>query len=62
MPILPESHRMHEVKVILSDEPMDKVLLFCRQKQDNGIWKIFSMEYHVHSQSWVDGGMEAEEM
>jgi hypothetical protein len=55
LPTLPQSYRIHEVKVVLSDSPMDSVFLFCRQKQSSGDWKVLSKEYHVLSQCWTDG-------
>jgi hypothetical protein len=39
LPTLPQSYRIHEVKVVLSNDPMDSVFLFYRQKQTNGDWK-----------------------
>lgn len=33
LPVLPLSYRIHEVDVVLSDDPMDSIFLFCRRKQ-----------------------------
>lgn len=62
LPILPQSYRIHEVKVVLPDGPMDSVLIFCRQNMTSGDWKIISKEYHTLSQCWIDGptGEDAE--
>ena len=55
LPILPDSHRIHEVKVVLSDDPLGHVLLFCRQNQRGGDWKFPAREHHVLLQPWMDG-------
>jgi hypothetical protein len=51
---LPESYRIRDVEVVLLGEPMDKVLLFCRQRQDSMNCKVCIGEYHVQSQRWID--------
>src|SRR5271163_238923 len=40
LPTLPDFHRIHEVKVVLSDDPLGNVLLFCRQNQRGGDLKF----------------------
>ena len=62
LPILPELYRLYDVKIILFDEPMDKVLLSCRQKRSNGDWEILSREYHIQSHCWMDAVIEKENM
>jgi hypothetical protein len=47
LPTLPQSCRMHEVKVILSDGPADSVLL-CYRKQTSGGWKQTRVSIRSH--------------
>jgi hypothetical protein len=54
LPILPESYRIHEVEVVLSDAPVDKILLFCKQKQEGIDCRVLISEYNVHLQRWID--------
>jgi hypothetical protein len=54
LPPLPESYRIHDVEVVLSGEPLDKVLLLCKQTQHGIDCKFRIGEYHVPSQRWVD--------
>ena len=55
LPILPVSYRIREVEVLLSGAPMDKILLFCKQKQEGIDCRVLLSEYNVHSQRWIDG-------
>jgi Fungal specific transcription factor domain/Fungal Zn(2)-Cys(6) binuclear cluster domain len=55
LPTLPESYRIREVEVVLSGAPMDKILLFCKQKQEGIDCRVLISEYNVHSQRWIDG-------
>jgi len=61
LPILPQSYRLHEVKVELSDGPMENILLFYKQQQTNGDWKVLSKEYDIVSQCWIDGRIDETE-
>jgi hypothetical protein len=54
LPPLPESYRIHDVEVVLSGDPMDKVLLLCRRRQGGIDCKVRIGEYHVSSQHWMD--------
>ena len=54
LPTLPESYRIHEVAVVLSGAPVDKILLFCKQKQEGIDCRVLISEYNVHLQRWVD--------
>jgi Fungal specific transcription factor domain len=54
LPPLPESYRIRDVEVVLSGDPMNKVLLLCRQRQDGMDCKVRIGEYHVPSQRWMD--------
>lgn len=56
LPTLPESYRLSEVEVVLSGAPMDKALLFCKQKQGGVDYRVLISEYDVHLQRWTDGG------
>jgi hypothetical protein len=53
---LPESYRIRDLEVVLLGEPMDKVLLFCKQRGDDMNCKVCIGEYHVQSQLWMDVG------
>jgi hypothetical protein len=55
LPTLPESYRIREVEMVLSGAPMDKILLFCKQKQEGIDCRVLISEYNVHSQHWIDG-------
>ena len=55
MPPLPESYRVSDVEVILSGEPIDKVLLLWRQNRGGIGCKVRIGEYHVSSRRWMDG-------
>jgi hypothetical protein len=55
LPTLPESYRIREVEVVLSGAPMDKILLFCKQKQEGIDCRVLISEYNVHLQCWIDG-------
>ena len=55
LPTLPESYRIREVEVVLSGAPMDKILLFCKQKQGGIDCTVLVSEYNVHLQRWIDG-------
>jgi hypothetical protein len=54
LPPLPESYRIHDVEVVLSGEPLDKVLLLRKQTQHGIDCKFRIGEYPVPSQRWVD--------
>ena len=54
LPPLPDSYRIRDVEIVLSGDPMDKVLLFCRQRQDGMDCRGCIGEYHVPSQRWMD--------
>lgn len=54
LPALPESYRIHEVKVVLPDGPMDSVFLFYRQRQNSWNWKALVKEFNVLRQCWMD--------
>lgn len=53
LPTLPESYRIREVEVVLSGTPMDKILLFCKQKQQGTDCRVLISEYNVHLQRWM---------
>ena len=54
LPTLPLSYRIREVEVVLSGCPMDKILLFCKQKQEGLDCRILISEYNLHLQCWID--------
>jgi hypothetical protein len=53
---LPDANRIREAELVLSGEPMDKVLLFCKQKQDGTYRKVCIGKYDVLLQRWIDEG------
>lgn len=54
LPALPDSYRIHEVQVLLPNDPIGKIILLCRQRQDDGSWEVLVREYDVLSQRWID--------
>jgi hypothetical protein len=44
---LPESYRIRDLEVVLLGEPMDKVLLFCKQRLGGMDCKVCIGEYHL---------------
>lgn len=54
LPTLPESHRLHEVEVVLPNSSTDSISLVCRQKQSNGYMAVLTEKYHPSSQCWTD--------
>lgn len=55
LPTLPESYRIRDVEVVLSGDPMDRILLFCKQKQEGMDCRVLISKYNVHFQFWIDG-------
>ena len=58
---IPNSYRIRDVEVVLSGDPMDSVLIFCKQsKQDReGVdCRVLLSEYSVRLQCWIDGRHE----
>ncbi|CAM1501319.1 Fc.00g104810.m01.CDS01 [Cosmosporella sp. VM-42] len=51
---LPESNRIRELEVVMSGAPMDRVLLFCKQKQQGIDRRVLLSEYSMSSQFWID--------
>lgn len=54
LPTLPESYRIRDVEMVLSGDPTDKILLFCKQKQEGMDCRVLISEYDVHLQCWID--------
>ncbi|KAI1491151.1 hypothetical protein F5X96DRAFT_632660 [Biscogniauxia mediterranea] len=54
LPPLPESYRLHDVRVILPDHAMEKTMLRCRRKGGDGVWEYIAREYDPLSQCWKD--------
>lgn len=54
LPTLPDAYRMREVEVVLSGNPMEKILLFCKRQQDGVYVRVLVSEYDVGMQCWVD--------
>jgi hypothetical protein len=54
LPTLPESYRIREVEVVLSGTPMDKILLFCKQKRKGIDFRVLLSKFNVHLQRWTD--------
>jgi hypothetical protein len=59
VPVLPDEYRIHDVQVVLPDDPMGKILLSYRRGQNDCSW-----EYDMLSECWTDTGKinEQEEM
>ncbi len=56
LPTLPESYRIRDVEVVLSGEPLDRILLYCKQEQEGMDCRVLLSEYNVHLRCWIDGG------
>ena len=54
LPILPESYRIRDVEVVLSGDPMDRILLFCVQRHEGIDFRVPLSVYSVHLQCWID--------
>ena len=54
LPTLPESYRIRDVEVVLSGDPMDRILLFCVQRQEGIDCRVLISVYSVHLQCWID--------
>ena len=55
LPTLPESYRIRDVEVVMLGDPMDRILLFCKQKQEGKDCRVLISEYNMHLQRWIDG-------
>ena len=53
MPALPSRYRIHEVRVLLADDPLRNTVVLCRTKTDDGSWTVIAGEYDAISQRWV---------
>ena len=61
LPSLPESQRIRDVGMVLSGQPLDRVLLLCTKTQEDGTdRRIRIAEYHVASQRWTEVHAPAE--
>ncbi|KAF8861494.1 hypothetical protein BDZ45DRAFT_799950 [Acephala macrosclerotiorum] len=47
LPMVPEERRMHEVQVVLPDNPTEKVLLTCRKRRKDGSWEEIVRECDI---------------
>lgn len=58
LPTLPAAYRLREVEMILSDAPMDKILLFYSHRAlgEGENRRLLLSEYDVQLQCWIDGG------
>ncbi|RMJ04782.1 hypothetical protein CDV36_014548 [Fusarium kuroshium] len=54
LPLIPESRRLNEVELELSGAPMDRMLLFCKQRQHGVRRRVLVSQYSVLLQLWVD--------
>ena len=54
LPSLPESYRIRDVEVVLSGDPMDRILLFCVQTLEGIDCRVLMSVYSVHLQCWID--------
>lgn len=54
LPPLPESYRIRDVEVVLSGDPMDRILLFCMQRHEGIDFRVLISVYSVHLQCWID--------
>ncbi|RDW76932.1 hypothetical protein BP6252_04985 [Coleophoma cylindrospora] len=54
LPVLPEPYRIREVEVVLSGSPMDKILLFGKEKREGKDFRVLISTYDLYSQCWTD--------
>ncbi|KAK0643687.1 hypothetical protein B0T16DRAFT_187807 [Cercophora newfieldiana] len=54
LPVLPEERRIREAEVIFSGAPMDRILLYCKQRIGGSEARVLLSEYDVASQQWTD--------
>ena len=54
LPTLPKSHRIRDVEVVLSGDPMDRILLFCVQRPEGIDCRVLISVYSVRLQRWID--------
>ncbi|KAI4154677.1 MAG: hypothetical protein LQ340_001521 [Diploschistes diacapsis] len=52
LPALPEQRRIQEVQLVLPDDPVGKVLLRYRQRNEAGLWEVYEREYDVRCRCW----------
>ena len=51
---LPEAYRLRDVEVVLSGEPVERILLACTEKQRDVDCRARIGEYDVASQRWME--------
>lgn len=54
LPILPDSHRLHDVQISLPDDPFGKALITCRRLKEDYSWDIAVKEYDLPTRTWAD--------
>ena len=54
LPVLPESYRIHDVQVVLPDSPLEKTVLTCRRRHEDGSWEVLERQYDALSKCWTD--------
>jgi hypothetical protein len=54
LPTLPDAHRLRDVEMVLSDAPVDEILLFCSQKGEGEDRRVLLSTYDVRLQRWID--------
>ena len=54
LPVLPDACRVHDVQVVLPDDPQGKIVLSCRQRQEDGGSVMLVNEYDMCLQLWID--------
>lgn len=59
LPMLPDSYRIHDVQVLLPDDPGGNIMLLCKRKMQDGRWSVLANEFDVLSQTWlqISGGI-----
>lgn len=54
LPTLPRSYRIREIEVVLSDAPMNDMMLFCKQKHADVDCRVLLSTYDTRLQNWID--------
>ncbi|KAF2110259.1 hypothetical protein BDV96DRAFT_650907 [Lophiotrema nucula] len=57
LPVLPHTHRMHEVQVVLPNDTTEGTKLFCKRREDDGRWYILECVLSPRTRSpsvWIE--------
>ncbi|KAI5458525.1 hypothetical protein BGZ63DRAFT_426907 [Mariannaea sp. PMI_226] len=55
LPTLPEACRMREVEVVFAGSPLDRISLYCKQRDMDQDYRVLLSVYDVNKGLWTDG-------